>query len=75
MSEIVRSSREIPVLLRKYRQPLYDEEKVGAGTATSSITLFAKRRGEQDSASHVKTARDTNMTASGALGSIGRRAA
>ena len=69
MSEIVQSSREQPVLLRKYRQPLYDEEKIGAGVAAASTTLFAKRRGEQDSASHVKTARDTNMTQSGALGS------
>lgn len=69
MSEIVKSSREVPVLLRKYRQPLYDEEKVGAGVATASMTLFAKRRGEQDSASHVKTARDTNMTVGGQLGS------
>jgi len=67
--EIVKSSREVPVLLRKYRQPLYDEEKVGAGVATASMTLFAKRRGETDAANHTKTTRDTNMTQSGALGS------
>lgn len=32
-------------LLRKYRQPLYDEEAIGG--STMSITLFARRPGER----------------------------
>ena len=69
MAEIVKSSRESQVLLRKYRGALYDEEKIGDGSAVSEITLFSRREGEEDRAGHSKTMRDTNMTASGALGS------
>jgi hypothetical protein len=69
MAEIVKSSREQQVLLRKYRAPLYDEEKIGDGDAVSEITLFSRREGEEDRAGHPKSKRDTNMTASGALGS------
>ncbi len=69
MGEIVKSSQEQQVLLRKYRAPLYDEEKAGDGSAVSEITLFSRREGEADRAGHAKTKRDTNMTSSGALGS------
>ena len=68
-SEIVKGSRPIQPLLRKYRQPLYDEEKLGAGVAYTNVPLFARRRGERDNAGHPKTARDTNLLANGALGS------
>lgn len=68
MGELVRGSRPIQPVLRKFRQPLYDEEKIGNGTATALLTLFARRRGEADMAGHVKTARDTNMIANGQLG-------
>lgn len=67
-NEIVKGSRPVQPLLRKYRQPLYDEEKLGAGVAYTNLPLFARRRGEQDNASHPKTARDTNLLANGALG-------
>ncbi len=67
-SEIVKGSRPVQPLLRKYRQPLYDEEKLGAGVAYTNLPLFARRRGEQDNAGHPKTARDTNLLANGALG-------
>ena len=67
-SEIVKGSRPVQPLLRKYRQPLYDEEKLGAGVAYANLPLFARRRGEQDNAGHPKTARDTNLLANGALG-------
>jgi len=67
-NEIVKGSAPVQPLLRKYRQPLYDEEKLGAGIATSQVQLFARRRGEQDNAAHAKTARDTNLLANGALG-------
>jgi hypothetical protein len=55
---------------RRYRQPVYDEEKIGHGAAPSSIQLFAKRRGETDAANHQKTIRDTNILANGALGAL-----
>ncbi len=69
MGEIVRSSDVQSVLLRKYRAPLYDEEKFGDGASVSELTLFSRREGEADRAGHTKSKRDTNMTASGALGS------
>lgn len=68
MAEVVKGSRYVQPLLRKYRQPLYDEEKLGAGVASTGITLFARRQGETDNASHQKTIRDTNLLANGALG-------
>jgi hypothetical protein len=68
MGEVVKGSRYIQPLLRKYRQPLFDEEKLGAGVASNGITLFARRRGETDNAGHQKTERDTNLLANGALG-------
>jgi len=55
---------------RRYRQPVYDEEKIGANAAPTSIQLFAKRRGETDAAGHQKTIRDTNILANGALGAL-----
>jgi hypothetical protein len=69
MGEIVRSSEVQSILLRKYRTPMYDMEKAGDGSAVSELTLFSRREGEADRASHTKTKRDTNMTSSGALGS------
>lgn len=66
--DVVRGSRPIQPLLRKFRQPMYDEEKIGNGAATAAITLFARRRGENDRAAHQKTARDTNLLQNGALG-------
>jgi len=68
MAEIVKGSAPVQPLLRKYRQPLYDEEKLGAGVAYTQVQLFARRRGEQDNAGHPKTAMDTNLLANGALG-------
>lgn len=66
--DVVRGSRPIQPLLRKFRQPMYDEEKLGAGALTAAMTLFARRRGERDNANHQKTARDTNLLQNGALG-------
>ena len=68
MGDIAVGSKEVRPLLRKYRQPLYDEEVIGAGVAANSINLFAVRRGGQDGAGRTKTARDTNLLDSGALG-------
>lgn len=65
----VGSARPRPVQ-RRYRQPVYDEEKVGNNTTLTSIQLFAKRRGEQDNATHQKTVRDTNILANGSLGAL-----
>ena len=65
----VGSARPRPVQ-RRYRQPIFDEEKVGNDTVLSSIQLFAKRRGETDAAGHQKTVRDTNILANGALGAL-----
>lgn len=31
------------LLLRKYRQPLYDEEQIGFGSTTFAVTLFVGR--------------------------------
>ncbi len=67
-AEVVVGSRPVQPLLRKFRQPLYDEEKLGNGTATAAIQLFARRQGEQDNAGHQKTIRDTNLLANGELG-------
>ena len=65
----VGSARPRPVQ-RRYRQPIYDEEKVGNNAVLSSIQLFAKRRGETDAANHQKTVRDCNILANGALGAL-----
>lgn len=65
----VGSARPRPVQ-RRYRQPVFDEEKVGNNQVLSSIQLFAKRRGETDAAAHQKTVRDTNILANGALGAL-----
>jgi hypothetical protein len=66
----VGSARPRPVQ-RRYRQPIYDEEKVGNNIAPQSIQLFAKRRGETDATgTHQKTIRDTNILANGALGAL-----
>lgn len=66
--DIVRGSRPVQPYLRKFRQPIYDEEKVGKGVAYNSINFFARRRGEADNCAHTKTLRDTNLIANGALG-------
>jgi len=58
-------------MLRKYRQPIYDEEKIGNGAATNSLRFFTRPQGQQDNAAHAKTARDTNMIQSGQLGAKG----
>ena len=68
MGDIAVGSREVRPLLRKYRQPMYDEEQIGAGVAVQTLALFANRRGAQDNSGTVKTARDTNVLSSGNLG-------
>ncbi len=65
----VGSERPRPVQ-RRYRQPVFDEERVGNFQVLSSIQLFAKRRGETDFGNHQKTIRDTNILANGALGAL-----
>lgn len=65
----VGSERPRPVQ-RRYRQPVFDEEKVGNNVVLNSIQLFAKRRGEMDFAGHQKTIRDTNILANGSLGAL-----
>jgi hypothetical protein len=71
MSGQVRIGSERPrPVQRRYRQPVFDEEKVGNNAVLSSIQLFAKRRGETDAAGHQKTVRDTNILANGALGAL-----
>ena len=68
MAEIVKGSPNVQPLLRKFRQPIYDEEQVGGAAAVTASALFARRRGETDNAGRQKTARDTNLLANGALG-------
>lgn len=68
MAEIVKGSPNVQPLLRKFRQPIYDEEQVGGGALVTTVALFARRRGETDNAGRQKTARDTNLLANGALG-------
>jgi hypothetical protein len=67
-AEVVVGSRTVQPLLRKFRQPLYDEEKIGNGAATQTLQFFARRQGEQDNAAHQKTIRDTNLLSNGELG-------
>jgi hypothetical protein len=69
MGDVVRGSAPAQPLLRKYRNFLYDEEKVGDGNTYNQIQLFVRRVGELDNAGHQKTYRDTNMIQNGALGS------
>ena len=68
MGDIAIGSREVQPLLRKYRQPMYDEEKVGNGAATRVISFFSRPRGQTDNAGVVKTLRDTNLQNANALG-------
>lgn len=68
--ELVKGSRRPQPILRKYRQPVYDEEKVGNGAAPTSIAFFTRPRGQQDNAAHTKTERDTNIQAANQLGAL-----
>jgi len=70
MAELVKGSRRPQPILRKYRQPLYDEEKVGNGVAPTTIPFFTKPRGQQDNAGVTKTERDTNSQAANQLGAL-----
>ena len=70
MAELVKGSRRPQPILRKYRQPLYDEEKVGNGVAPTEVVFFTKPRGQQDNAAVTKTERDTNAQAANQLGAL-----
>jgi len=70
MGEIVRGSRRPQPILRKYRQPVFDSEKVGNGVAPTEISFFTTPRGQRDAAAVTKTERDCNIQAANQLGAL-----